>query len=198
MLKHFIGLSSKVLAIILTVTLASTVLVGCGGGGGSMSSVNSSTTSGSTSTQQVVTPTQQQFISDAEKEYAAAPESPAANFKMAIAESFKNQTSSSDMSALSQNAQTIAPYTVGILNAVFNGYNAPSFSISEGVNFMGSALKLNAASVITVGSLQDTLQQTLIPLIDRELVFLRKAETPDFKFETTRAYFKGLISGSAV
>ncbi|MEZ7892256.1 MAG: hypothetical protein QMC67_10950 [Candidatus Wallbacteria bacterium] len=196
MLKHFVGFSSKVLALMLTIALSSTILTGCGGGGGSMTSVNSSTTGGASV--QVNTPTQQQFIAEAENEYNAAPNAPVANFKMAIAESFKNQSSNSDMSALSQNAQTIAPSIVGVLNAVFNGYNAPVFSVSDGINFMGSALKLNSASAITVGSLQDTLQLVIIPLIDREIMFLRKAETAEFKFETTRAYFKGLISGTSI
>jgi len=174
---------------------------GCGGGGGSMSSVNQSVvdTNQQNTVQVPVTQTQQEFIDTAKSEYAKAPESPEANFKMALADSIVNASTHPEIDSLSNDAQGISPSAIGLLrNVVSQSSYSPNYSLVSGINFSAAALKMNAASTVTIGSLQDTLLSSIVPVIDRELNFLRKAEVAEFKYVTTYAYIKRIASNSGV
>lgn len=194
LLKNHAGLVAILAMICLVLNY------GCGGGGGSMTSVNQSVDTNQQNTTQVpVTQTQQEFIDAAKAEYAKSPESPEANFKMAVAESILNTSGNAELDSLSNNAQGLAPSIVGLLKIFTSQQNySPSVNLVSGINFSAAALKLNAASTVTVGSVQDVIVSTIIPVINRELVFLRKAEVPEFKYETTYAYLKRMASNPTI
>ncbi len=187
------------LTIFLIIITLSTFLAGCGGGGGSVSNIYSSSNDANAIKPAVLTSHQNLFVNEAKADYAINPDSPQANFKMAIAESFLNLSNNGELNTLSNNlyqdGKEISPTLSDLMKTVVSkdGYS-PSVTFSSGLNIAAAIIKLNAfGTTTTFAKLQDTIQDFMIPALDKEISYLRKCETASFQYTNTRLYFKKLF-----